>query len=634
MRSAFSISLTGAAACGVGWVSWTNLYYRPLEQRIRILAQQAISDNLSAQQKADLRQGFKLAHGWTWPAGRMRTLLSSIPEETIKVFMKELLTTANDKDVEYYFERCINFLTEHTLLDLSGFKTDKVAAASFRLSGLTRSTALKSGIEKEGRAIWKEFLIELKHCIHQILRVLISAVGLNEITRQKHARFGPQADDMSSVGAHAKLESYLKLIALPATLFGLFQPYVKLKTPALLLTTTTVVTALTALVAYNRYWKPCPIDHSGMKNLTLDLLRENSPIYPRWDVLKKIEAAFQAKKGVILVGPPGAGKSWIVRSLVEQVSLGKLCSFVKNAQMFSCNGSSIKFGGGPESTLLVATEERFKQYRGQVMFFIDELHNLFKSDSIFGDSVGEELKTFCEDFKYVIGATTTDEFHTFIRDKTTIVDRRFEIIHLEPMQQRQIQVALSQYLERTNSKIAFDSSVIDYIIEKAGTFNPNTSTIDAAHALLNRAIQKMTSVVHSELIERVVQLEDALGVMEQQAINGEHGLDLETLTDQLGRKQAELATAREELEQKNLRTQRMQRMQIYRLKLKRDSYRLSTPHIDWDNKRALARQWIALHARIRIVEGVIAHERESLGLPRCLDRTLIDCVLAERANGR
>lgn len=610
------------------YLSWMNPY-RNLEARISLIASSAFAGSITEQQTADLKQAFKLAHRWTWPAGRMQKLLSTLSNEVIQSFMSKLMVEGKEKDIDYYFDCCLDFLSENSLLNLSGFGTSERAIASFRSQGHTKSTALRNTLQKEGQAIWKEFLVELKYFAHNFMKILIKLSGLNEVTRAKHQRFGEGSSEMGMWEAKNKVEAYWQLLAIPAVIFGVIYSYIGQWHSAVLFTGVTLIAGLAGIVAYSRYWKPCPIDYSGLKNLSIELLKEKTPIYPRRDILKKIEGAFQAKKGVILVGAPGCGKSWIVRSLVEQAVAGKICSFIKDPQVFSCNGSFIK--SNSEGVTLNSLEETFKGHKNQVVFFFDEFHSLFKKGGgLIGNSTADEIKTFCEDFKYVIGATTTQEYEKYIMNTPAIVDRRFKVIKVGPMTSDQIKIALSQYLEGVNSKIAFDPSVIDYIIEKAETFNAETAKIDAAQSLVNCAIEKMISTVHDKLEERVVTLEDELGLLEQNLIHGAFGADLDSLTEQLIAKKAQIVIAKQMLEKKNLQTQKMQNMEAYHLQLKRKSYQLADPEISLVKGSALARKWTMLHARIGIVKEFIRTERDRLGLPRCLDQSLIDKILSER----
>lgn len=461
-----------------------------------------------------------------------------------------------------------------------------------------------------------------------MMDILIALTGVNKLVREKDDGYGGQ--EITHVfEAEMKLEMYWKFLACPVTLFGIIYSYIQFTPLAALLTFVTIGASLTAIVAYNRYWKPCPIDHRGLKNLSIELLRQKNPIYPRRDILQKIESAFQAKKGVILVGEPGCGKSWIARSFVEQALAGKICDFIKNPQVFSCNATSV----ASYAVSFNSIEQKFKGYSEKVVFFFDEFHTLFKKDDIRGNSASEEIKTFCEDFKYVIGATTTKEYEQYIRDQPAIAERRFEIVHVGPMDEMQIKTALSQYIESAHSKLMFDQPVIDYIIAKTNKFNPNTSKIDSASSLLNCALGKMASTPDTILEGEIVNLENQLGMIEQKLKNEEESCgEINRLIDLFNTTDEELKNKKTALKKRLEKVDRMQKMEAYHQTLKLQSYKLADPGIELVKGSSLERQWIELYARIKTVREFVTKEREELGLPSRLNEALVDSILDERAN--
>lgn len=139
--------------------SWINPYHN-LEMRIKVIA---TNNLLSPQNKADLQRAFSLAHGWTWPAGRMKKLLSTTPKEHIQELLDECFKNGSEKEITTHLERYLSILNDASLLEFSKFKSADYAGSWFHSRGLIKNGALKSGLEKEGRAIFKEFWIEVKY---------------------------------------------------------------------------------------------------------------------------------------------------------------------------------------------------------------------------------------------------------------------------------------------------------------------------------------------------------------------------------------------------------------------------------------------------------------------------------------
>lgn len=603
--------------------SWINPYH-DLEMRIKGIAAKNL---LTADQRTDLKQAFKLAYGWTWPAGRMKRLLAEVPSNQIEALIHDLLKNGDEKQIAKHIHRYLSFLDRSSLLECSGLATAEDAARWFHSRGLVKNEALKSGFEKEGKKIFKEFGIEMKYFFHHFLEVLIALLGINDIGEKKPTRFSNE-ERLDEYKAIHKLESYGKLIGYPALLFGFIYTYVQFKAVAVSLTTVAFFAFLVSLVAYQRYGKPCPKEHSGLRNLSLERLRSDEMTYARQDILREIERAFKEKKGVILVGEPGAGKSSIPDALDDQIAQGKICTFIPQPQIFTCGSSRFK-GDNRDSVTFDSIIDRFKNYSGQTIFFLDEFHALFKIEGAHGVSKAEDLKMFCEEFKYVIGATTTKEFNQFVKNQTAIIDRRFVVIHVGAMIHKKVKIILSQYLQTKYPAIAIDGNALDYLIQKAKVFNPNTSKIDAAQTLLNRVIKEIDAIAFKELELRIDDLEEEKNLLNQDLQHAKVGKD-EKLAAAYKTKQAEIDQLKMDLKKKNQQVERMKKIEAFYLELKKKSFYMADPTIALKPNSWLEKEWINLQAKIKAVGDFIEKERMELGLPTKLDKALIDRIIQEK----
>ncbi len=605
-------------------LSWseklTGLFnpYHSLEKRISAIG----INKLTQENIADLQQVFKLAHQWTWPAGKMRKLISTIPTEVIKQLVVELLETGNEKEIAKLLHTYLKFLSNNALLDISELSTPEKAASWFLSRGLLRNSVLKSAIEKESRVILQEFAIEFKYFIHHILDILISRLGLSEIGADKHSMYENRR--MGNYADQNKLDIYLKLLAMPAAVFGFFSLYVTTPAIAAISTVITILSMLTSLVAYQRYWKPCPKEHTGLKNVTIDMLNPKEPIYPRPEILKDIQSAFAEKMGVILVGEPGAGKSSVARYFAQQMADKKICTFIKNGQVFSSSASKFKSKDYMSPTLN-SIEERFNKYNEEVVFFFDEFHSLFKNDGLLGSNSEEEIKMFCEEFKYVIGATTSKEFEELIKDKTAIVDRRFKIVYLNPLEDHRIKIVLSQYLQTLHPEIDLGKGVLEHIISNSKSFNKNTSKIHAAQTLLNKAINKMNNIEFKDLELKILGLEEQLKKTEQDLMHVEIS-QVEELNDHWKEINKNVEELRTELRQKTMRIERMKKIEAYHLKLKQQSFKMADPAKKLIAGSSLEKEWITLNAQIKMIADFLIRERKKHSLSIALDIELIDSI--------
>lgn len=600
--------------------------YHELESRIASISHRSFEPTDTLTIKAAIR----LAHGWTWPAGRMKRFLEQLPPETIRAFVMEILKNGADQEIDYFVQKSLSFLDQNMLLNLSQIESHEDAAYLYKAKATIRESVLGQRITRECWAILKEFWVEVKHFFHHIMEIVISMTGLNVLKREKHSRWGGEGS-MDSWVAKNKLDSYQALASSPAVIFGMIFAYINLKAAAIALTSVAIVGALVAVVAYQRYWKPCPIDHEGLKNLSISTLRKHDPIYPRQDILNQIQSAFESGKGVLLVGKPGSGKTALVNSFVQQLAAGKSCPFIKNPQVFTRNSAGI--GGIKEELSLNAIESRFQPFSNQVIFFFDEFHSLFISDTAIRNTSGDEMKTFCEDFKYVIGATTEEEYHKYIEGKTAIIDRRFVKIDVGQLEDDKITISMSQFMDVMHPELEMSDNVLEYVIKKSSDFNPNTSTIDSAHSLLMQAIRRMSNIGFQALEKQITDYNDQIGVVTRNIQNNVAG-NLEAHMNELGRLKTLVAPLELELAQKKERVKVLKKMEALCLQLKRESYKLAQPEVDLEEGSALERTWLELHTRIQILRDTIKQERTALGLPVCMDESLIDQIVLEKQSKR
>lgn len=602
-----------------------------LETRISELALRTIDTQLSPEELDDLRKAFKHSHSWFFPVTSMQRALTSLPKETIKLFIKEIIASGNEKELNYYLQRCFRFLNNNDLLALSKLENDQNAQSVCAQQHVTKELVLKNGLDPKVRSLIKWFLYESKQFFHQFMALLVGIVGLDALNSN-----AIDDDAIDKYTAKSVLSSYWKLLQIPAIIFAAIHSKIEIKTPAFVLTAISVLSVLTSIIAYKKFWKPCPTVLPGFENLSFNSTSREESIIPRMDILRKIEKAFQSKKSVILVGEPGTGKTWIARSFAEQVNARKVCSSIPRLYVFSKNAadlvgdSSGGWGRGGYSTRketpLDILSYKCRPYKDKIVVNLDEIHVLFQKNEQNANPIVEKIKTFCEDFR-ILGATTTEEYNRHIRNQVAIVGRRFEIIHLGPLENSGLKKTLSQHLENVNSKIAFKNSVFDYIIENASRFNNQTSQLDAAKTLLNYAIQKMVSYKFIDDEAEIDNLRNLIETTKNEIIkigNGAKHLTARTeWMSSLAEQKAELATAEANLTQKNLRAAKIKKMEAYYHSLNEQSHRLAKSEGETN------RQWLELQARITFVKKFIAKERRELGLPVCLNRKLTDAILEE-----
>lgn len=610
----------------INTTSWTSklsswFYSSDLETRIKSIASKNL---LAAEEKKELKKAVQHSYSWSWGNGRMRNLLKSIlKQEHIQQLIDDDLSHASEKEIMKNLQLYLSLFDKDFLLNLSGFKTSANTATRFCNHGLMKKSVLKSNLEKEGKALFKEFWVEFKHFFHMLLDILLSASGIKELGSEKHSRHSEH--QMDGYVALRKIEAYTKLIGFPVFLFGVILTFIEFQSIAFAMTAAAVIASIILLVLYQRYWKPCPKDQFGLRNINLELLRSKDPIFPRDDILSEIEKAFKKKKGVILVGDPGVGKSSIPPSLIDQIEKGRKCTFIKNPQLFACCASKFKTESY-ESPTFDTIAERFKRYNEQVIFFFDEFHSMLDAQGPNEKSQKDAIKPFADEFRYIIGATTKQEYDTFVKDIPTLMGRRFVKVDVGVLEDKQIHMILDQYLKTRYPKIAYDENVLNYIIDNATKSNPKTSKIDAAQTLLNLAIEKIDTIEFKDFELKIHNLKFEKKLIKQKLSHSKIGQD-DALIQEFKEKQQQIALTREQLAKKKERVDRMRKIEAYYIKFIEQSYRMANEKVALKENSPLERQWIELLTKIEVIKKFLSKERTELNLPQCLDQAFIDTLL-------
>lgn len=601
--------------------------YSQLESRVKARATQTLlAPEENTRFQNDLQMVCKLATSKMWPGGRMKKILNGIPKEQLKALMAHLMETSTDEIIRHIgtLEQYLSLLDDEALLHYAELDANS-ASTQFNAQGLTKEYVLKSSLEREGRAIFKEGWMEIKYFFHHFLQILIALLGFDEMRETESYSY---SREMTAYMAQNKLESYGKLIGYPGVLFALIYSFVQEKAIAAGITSLITGSVLASILIYHKYFRPCPIEYSGLDNLKKEVLRSKEPIYPQQDIIRKIENAFKQGKGVFLVGEPGCGKSSIPLALAEQIMENGLFSFMKSTpEIFGCPASQLK----TQSLSLSSLKAKFKDHRDNVIFFFDEFHSLFEETQ--GGRMHDaktEIKPFCSMFKYVIVATTDNEYREFMAKQTAIDGRRFIRIDMKEMDPETLNKALLKHLKRKSPDQGIEIGAIDYAIERAPEFNPQTARIDAAKSLLEQAAAEMDiEKPLEELRKKQMALQDEKMMIEEKVTQTKEQEATLTLLESLRKKNGEIQDVKKELLQKTKMISQIKRLHSYYLKLKRQSYRLAEGDIPLQSTPK-KRKWILLQAKMKLTEHFIGLQKNRLSLPKNLNKRLIEEIMLQK----
>ena len=161
------------------------------------------------------------------------------------------------------------------------------------------------------------------------------------------------------------------------------------------------------------------------------------PVIGRDDEIRNVIRILsrKTKNNPVLIGEPGVGKTAIAEGLAQRIVRGDVPDNLKNRSVFSLDMGALiagaKFRGEFEERLKAVLEE-VKKSEGQIILFIDELHNIVGAGKSEGAmDAGNLLKPLLARGElHCIGATTLNEYRQYI-EKDAALERRFQPVMVE-----------------------------------------------------------------------------------------------------------------------------------------------------------------------------------------------------------
>jgi ATP-dependent Clp protease ATP-binding subunit ClpB len=159
------------------------------------------------------------------------------------------------------------------------------------------------------------------------------------------------------------------------------------------------------------------------------------PVIGRDDEIRRVIQILsrRTKNNPVLIGEPGVGKTAIVEGLAQRIVRGDVPEGLKGKRVVALDMGALiagaKYRGEFEERLKAVLKE-IQDSRGQVILFIDELHNVVGAGRAEGAPMdaGNLLKPMLARGElHCIGATTLDEYRKHI-EKDAALERRFQTV--------------------------------------------------------------------------------------------------------------------------------------------------------------------------------------------------------------
>jgi ATP-dependent Clp protease ATP-binding subunit ClpC len=229
------------------------------------------------------------------------------------------------------------------------------------------------------------------------------------------------------------------------------------------------------------------------------------PVIEREDeILRVIQILCRrTKNNPVLTGEPGVGKTAIVEGLAQKVAAGDVPEILMDKQVVQLDLAAMVAGSrfrGEFEERLKGTIEEIQNSEGEIILFIDELHNVVGAGAGMGalDASSMMKPALARGELKCIGATTLDEYRHYI-ERDGALERRFAPVFVEePTVEKTIEMlrGLRDRYE-AHHKVHISDDAIVAAVRFSHRYVTDRRLPDKAIDLMDEAAAKLRVALHT-----------------------------------------------------------------------------------------------------------------------------------------
>jgi ATP-dependent Clp protease ATP-binding subunit ClpC len=204
----------------------------------------------------------------------------------------------------------------------------------------------------------------------------------------------------------------------------------------------------------------------------------------------------RTKNNPVLVGEPGVGKTAVVEGLAQRINAADVPELLKGKQIYTLDLAALVAGSKYRGEF----EERLKKVmkeitqRGDIILFIDELHNLVGAGAAEGaiDAASILKPALARGELQTIGATTMDEYRKYL-ERDSALERRFQQIKVDEPTTEETEQILKGLRDRyeQHHKVDITDEALAAAAELADRYISDRFLPDKAIDLVDEAASRM-----------------------------------------------------------------------------------------------------------------------------------------------